>query len=153
VAAYFFYGTLMDRDVLTAVIGRVPPAHRWRPARLAGYRRVYRARASYPVLVEAPGQAVDGILAGGLGRREAAKLDAFEGDDYRLIERTVTTDGGVPIVAHLFLPVAGVPATGVEWTLADWRRHHKREFLRRIQTSGKAYATPTRRFMTAASHS
>jgi hypothetical protein len=144
VAAYFFYGTLMDRDVLTAVIGRVPPAHRWRPARLAGYRRVYRALASYPILVEAPGQAVDGILADGLGRREAAKLDAFEGDEYRLIERTVMTDGGVPIVAHLFLPVAGVPATGVEWALADWRRRHKREFLRRMRMPGGRRSAPRR---------
>ena len=52
---YFFFGTLMDQDVLSVVLGRRPAPGMIRSASLAGYRR-FRARCeSYPVLVAASG--------------------------------------------------------------------------------------------------
>jgi hypothetical protein len=83
---YFFYGTLMDDDVLGAVIGRRPlPACR-ATARLRGYRRVFKRWATYPVLIEEPGASVDGVLVHGISRREAVRLDRFEGALYREAE-------------------------------------------------------------------
>ena len=79
---YFFYGTLMDRTVLAAVLGRSLPPAASRPASLDGYRRVFRAGASYPVLVPAAGEVVAGIVVDGLGQGDRRRLEAFEGSDY-----------------------------------------------------------------------
>jgi hypothetical protein len=49
-ACYFFYGTLMDAAVRAAVLGRALPADAVIAAELAGWRRVRRRGATYPVL-------------------------------------------------------------------------------------------------------
>lgn len=132
---YFFYGTLMDREVLAAVLGRVPPRLA-RPATLAGYRRVFRAGASYPVLVPAAGEAVAGVVVEGLGEGDARRLEAFEGSDYTPREVTVRL-GGRPVPAWVFIPTPGVPVTSRRWAPSDWRRRYRRQYLRRIGRTGR----------------
>lgn len=70
---YFFYGTLMDRAVLAAVLGRAPAAPP-RAAILHGYRRMFRHGASYPVLAPAAGEAVSGVVVEGLAGDAGAAL-------------------------------------------------------------------------------
>lgn len=134
---YFFYGTLMDPAVLRAVLGRSPGREASQAASLDGYRRVYRRGAWYPVLVEAAGEKVDGILMGGLGREDAQRLEAFEGEDYALAVLAVRTGHreGVAarvFMARVFMARAGVPATAEPWSLADWRRRHRRLYVERV---------------------
>lgn len=133
---YFFYGTLMDRAVLAAVLERAPP----RPARsatLAGYRRVFRAGASYPVLVPATGEEVVGVAVEGLGEGDGRRLEAFEGSDYRLREMPVRLAHGGVVPAWMFMPKPEVPAASTAWTLADWRRRYRRQYLQRIGGTGR----------------
>ncbi len=56
-ACYFFYGTLMDAAVRAAVLGRLLPKTAIRAAELAGWRRVYRSGATFPVSCRPPDHA------------------------------------------------------------------------------------------------
>jgi gamma-glutamylcyclotransferase (GGCT)/AIG2-like uncharacterized protein YtfP len=127
---YFFYGTLMDRRVLAAVIGRPPPP----PARaiLDGYRRVFRQGASYPVLVAMAGETVPGVLVGGLGEGDARRLEAFEGGDYVVRDMPVRLPWGRRVGALVFVPAPGVPASAVPWSPEEWTRRHRRRTLQRV---------------------
>ena len=53
---FFFYGTLMDRDVLACVLARPVIAAALKPATLRGWRRCSVRGASYPVVVRDRGQ-------------------------------------------------------------------------------------------------
>lgn len=116
---YFFYGTLMDRSVLAAVIGRSPPAPR-HPATLDGYRRVFRAGASYPVLVPSAGEAVSGVVVEGLGEGDARRLDAFEGCDYTRCEMPVRLARGKCVAAGVCMPRPSVAASSLPWSPEVW---------------------------------
>jgi gamma-glutamylcyclotransferase (GGCT)/AIG2-like uncharacterized protein YtfP len=133
---FFFYGTLMDGDVLAAVAGGVTRRLPRRPAIALGYQRVYRAGASYPVLVAKAGGRVDGVLVSGLAPFAAACLARFEGDEYELAGLPVVAEGRT-VAVSAFLARPWVPASGREWTLAAWRRQHKRAFLSRLPRTGK----------------
>lgn len=127
---FFFYGTLMDPDVLAAVIGRRVLPARVRPATLAGFRRVGLKGTPYPVIV--PGAAADvvaGVLVTGLAAADVRNLKRFEGAAYGIETVSVSLDGGGPVSASVFVPVKGVAATDTEWDFETWRRRHKRRDL------------------------
>ncbi len=132
---YFFYGTLMDTEVLGAVIGRRIPAASRRRAFIHGYQRVYRAGAWYPILVADAESRVEGVLVSALTAADAARLTAFEGDEYDLVEVPVTSARGDVTLANVFIPVPGVPGSSREWTFQEWRRKHRKEYVRRTRTS------------------
>lgn len=127
---FFFYGTLMDPDVLAAVIGRRVLPGRMKPATLAGWRRVGLKGTPYPVIV--PGAAADvvaGILVTGLTAADVRNLERFEGAAYGIETMSVTLGGGGSTSASVFMPAKGVAATDKEWDFETWRRRHKRRDL------------------------
>ena len=132
--AYFFYGTLMDRDVLAAVIGREVRAVDRQNAVLERYRRVYRSGGWYPILLPMPGSFVDGVLVRGVRATEADRLVVFEGDEYQLSELQVRTARSGLAQARVFMAKPDVSASAEIWTIDAWRRRHKREYLRRVRT-------------------
>ncbi len=129
---FFFYGTLMDADVRRAVLGAraAAPAEE---ATLEGWRRVKMAGVSYPVIVRARGQKVEGVLMHGIDGRGREMLQAYEGDEYAMIGIEVVTCGR-RIDAKVFVPRPGLPvrARG-PWTLDAWQRRFKRRFLNGLQ--------------------
>ncbi len=135
---FFFYGTLIDADVLDAVVRRPIPRAARRPADVHGWRRVVRAGASYPLLLPEENGRIDGVLVSGLGATDVARLIRFEGGDYALGEVLVRPRGGVVVRARVFLPHAGVPATAEAWSLAVWQRRHKRRYLAHLRRCGIA---------------
>ncbi len=66
---YFFYGTLMDPDVVARVAGGHRGPTPLEPADAEGFARVYVAGVSYPMLVPRPGGRVEGRLARGVDSR------------------------------------------------------------------------------------
>lgn len=130
----FFFGTLMDEDVLAAVLGRRAAAEAMEPARLAGWRRAVISGRTYPMLVPHPTGAVDGLLVHGLGERDRRRLDHYEGPEYRIGTLIVRTQGGADVAADSYLGRAGVAAGREEWRLEAWRMRHKRAALTRIRT-------------------
>ncbi len=133
----FFYGTLMDGDVLGAVIGRPASTVRRQGASVEGYRRFHRFGASYPILVPSPDGRIEGILASGLRPADMARLIAFEGSDYDLVEISVRAVRCGPTRAMIFMSGPEVMASPQEWTLTTWTPRHKKEYLRRIRCANR----------------
>ena len=130
---FFFYGTLLDDDVFALVTGRsIAPGDRCR-AVAAGYRRVFREGASYPILIATAGGCVDGALVAGVGVRETERLKTFEGDEYDLVQLSVHVHSRGLVSAHVFMAKAWVPDSAEAWTLAAWRRRHKSRYLARLR--------------------
>ncbi len=129
---YFFYGTLMDGDVLARVLGRrLPPAH-MEAAVIEGYRRLYVAGAWYPMLVPEPGGRVEGRLVSAIDAQAAARIAHFESDAYELVGLPVRAARRGPVRALAFMARPGVAASPEEWDLASWRRRHKRTYMRLV---------------------
>lgn len=132
----FVYGTLMDADVRSLVIGRPLEPTQLKPAVLKHMRRVYIAGRLYPMIVPRRGAAVDGLLLTALTDEDYARLDAFEGADYGRERQSVCPLGedGVeaePILAWLYRTRGVGPRPSPrEWRLEEWRKREKPVFLR-----------------------
>lgn len=143
---FFFYGTLMDPQILRAVLRRNLDPRRLRPAVLPGFRRVFHRAASYPVLVADAASEVAGLLATGMTLRDARLLSAYEGPDYHLVSLPVRTlPASAPVTAGVFLPLHDGAASTTAWSYAAWRRKHRDRFLRQVRR-GQHAPLATRRF-------
>jgi hypothetical protein len=123
---YFFYGTLLDADVRDRIVGPCAVT----PARLDGWQRVAMQGKSYPVIVRRFGATVDGLLADGLDRAAARRLETYETDEYETERVTVTAADGRRVPALAFVAGARARPGTAPWCLEDWRTRHKRAFLR-----------------------
>ena len=130
---FFFYGTLLDRDVMSLVLGRRLPPAAFAPALLPGHGRRRAKGASYPVVVRAANSEVPGAVVGGLGARDVARLAAYEGPGYRIVTVGVKAAGRHQ-TASMFEPVISrLQPSRESWTLAPWQRCHKRAFVDRLR--------------------
>jgi gamma-glutamylcyclotransferase (GGCT)/AIG2-like uncharacterized protein YtfP len=110
----FFYGTLTASQVLARVLTgelALPTntpivLHR---ARLDGYRRFSVKGEEYPAVRPREGEQVVGAVAYGLSELDVAKLDVFEGDEYKRVELDVVDleDAGRTVRANMYLWVDG----------------------------------------------
>lgn len=141
---YFFYGTLMDADVLARVAGRRVAASNVEPAVVSGYRRVYVAGAPYPMLVPAPEGRVEGRLVSGLGGLETRRVAWFEGAEYELRPVRVRAARRGELEALAFMAGPGLGPSAEDWDLAAWRRRHKRAYLMRVAGWMAPYAKAVR---------
>ncbi len=134
---FFFYGTLLDRDVTALVLGRRLPPTAWMPATLPGHMRRRAKGVTYPVLERDPRSEAPGAIVSGLSRRDVTRLVAYEGPRYRISPVRVRTRGGLQRVA-VFEPVEGgfqivSGSKATSWDLATWQRRYKRAFIARIR--------------------
>jgi Gamma-glutamyl cyclotransferase, AIG2-like len=137
--AFFFYGTLMDRDSLSEALGRWVAPRALRPARLLGRRRAAVRGASYPVVVSQRGTVVKGVILRGVRPTEQARLSAYEGDGYELERALAELPGQRRVRVFLFKPKPGAyTVTGRPWTLARWRLHHKPSEMRVVAETSLA---------------
>lgn len=126
----FFYGTLMDPDVLGLVVGRPVADCALEPAILRGWRRVGVRGASYPMLVPAPGGKVEGRLWRGASSADLERLDAYEGPAWRLVLVEVELTSGERVAASVYLVIEGaLESTDEPWELAHWQARHKPRYL------------------------
>ena len=132
----FFYGTLLDPDVQALVLGRVLGPRELIAASLRHYRRVYIAGRAYPMILPHRGGAVEGAVAGDLGRDDLARIALYEGDDYGLERHLVSpiaTDQDstpAPIAAWLYRGRSHARPSTRPWQLAAWQVKEKASYLR-----------------------
>ncbi|WP_421997991.1 gamma-glutamylcyclotransferase family protein [Reyranella sp.] len=142
---FFFYGTLLDHDVMALVIGRRLPPAAFTPAVLAGHARRRAKGMTYPVVVPSPAESVLGAVVGGLAARDVARLAAYEGPGYRIARLKVRIAGALETVS-VFEPVAmRLQPSASAWDYALWKGRHKRPFVARLRKalSGRsAYSRP-----------
>src|SRR5512143_2457129 len=141
---FFFYGTLLDRDVMALVLGRRLPPRAFMPASLPGHARRRVKGASYPIVVRDPRGEVPGAVVSGLSMRDVARLSAYEGPGYRVVPLRVRVAGSITTVS-VFEPVQSRLQPSSElWDLCLWQRRAKRAFvarLRRAFSARPAYST------------
>lgn len=126
---YFFFGSLRDPDVLTAVLGRRPLPARIQPAWLRGFRLLHMRGETYPLLAAAPAGVVRGALVHGLTEADAARLAFFEGEEYETTPVMARIGARRRVRALVFQARPELAGGGRPWDFAAWRRAHKRAFL------------------------
>jgi CBS domain-containing protein len=142
---FFFYGTLLDRDVTALVLGRRLPPQAYTAACLSGHARRRVQGGTYPIVIPDSYEKVPGAIVGGLTARDVARLAAYEGPGYRVVPLRVKVKGKM-VEVSVFEPVQSrlKPSREV-WDLARWQRRHKRSFvnrLRRALSAHPAYSRP-----------
>lgn len=127
--AMFFYGTLRDSDVLSAVLGPHSQEPKIRPARLEDVG-VFRVRnEDYPIALPQPGATAEGLLVEGLSAEACARLAFFEDEfDYGLEDRDIEVEGRV-VSAKVFIAHRDGMDPDGPWDFEGWLREHKTHFL------------------------
>lgn len=142
---FFFYGTLLDRDVTALVLGRRLSPQTYTEASLPGHARRRVQGATYPIVIEDPCDEVSGAIVSGLSKRDVAHLAAYEGPGYRVVPLRVKVRGRLTEVS-VFEPIqTRLKPSREPWDLTLWQRRHKRSFvdrLRRALSVHPAYSTP-----------
>ncbi len=127
---FFFYGTLMDRDLLEAVIGRKVKNAALSPAVLRGYRKVSLRGRAYPAALAMERSSIRGVLFSRATTRDFMRLNAYEDDGYELARVGVHGKGRTMVHAFLFAAEPGAYAISRKpWSLKNWRRRHKADAL------------------------
>ncbi|MCA8966450.1 MAG: gamma-glutamylcyclotransferase [Planctomycetes bacterium] len=138
-ASLFFYGSLLDIDVLALVVERDVAAADLRAARIDDYQRVRLLHDTYPMLVPAPGQCVHGAVFDLRSERELERIRFFEADEYQFETCRVQLPDGAWHEA-LFCAEAAMPGGALgEWHLAEWQRRHKARYLRQARRYMSAF--------------
>jgi hypothetical protein len=132
---FFFYGTLLDRDVMALVLGRRLPPQAYIPSALPGHARWRVQGGSYPIAVPDPRGEVSGATVRGLSMRDVARLAAFEGPGYRIAALKVKVAGTLSTVSVFEPLVSKLKPTDRPWSLALWQRQDKRLFVGRLVRS------------------
>ncbi|MCC8427960.1 gamma-glutamylcyclotransferase [Reyranella aquatilis] len=142
---FFFYGTLLDRDVTALVLARRLPPQAYTEARLPGHARRRVQGGTYPIVIADARGEVSGAIVGGLSARDVARLAAYEGPGYRVVPLRVKVRGRMTVVS-VFEPIQSRLKPSRElWDLSLWQRRHKRLFVERLKRalSGRpAYSRP-----------
>src|SRR5262245_17440033 len=79
---FFFYGVLMDRELLALVIGRATDGLRIEVATVHDFIQRRALNESFPILVTHPGGRVEGVLVTDLTAADVDRLKFYEGSDY-----------------------------------------------------------------------
>lgn len=135
----FFYGTLLDEDIRTSVLGSDFLPDSVAPAILKGWRRVGVAGRTYPTLIPHPTGRVSGLAVCGLDQAQMRNLLRYEGGEYCLREVRIRLECGALAPARTFLCRPGIRTSPHEWRLSQWRRRHKSAALAHTQSPAGLY--------------
>ncbi len=119
----FAYGTLVEPEVMQALLGRVPPSL---PARIRDHA-AYRMRDGvYPGLVREPGQDTDGLLYVSIKAGEMQLIERFEDEDYERAREPVIDVRGCsrPALFYRIPELRRHLLSEQRWDPAAFRREH-----------------------------
>lgn len=121
---FFFYGSLMDLELLEAVLGRNPGHLAFTPGWLQGFAAETALGYSFPTLVENKTARTDGLVTHGLSDDDVARIAYFEDTEYAPAVFDIAT-AETEIAAQVFVATTALKSTGELWSFDHWRRHHK----------------------------
>ncbi len=123
---FFFYGSLMDRELLAAVIGRDTSGLTFVAGWLPGYVAETAAGYTFPALAEKRSGRVDGIITGGLKHADVDRIAYFEDTtEYAPVVLDIST-ARADIAAQVYVGTTNLKTTGERWSFEAWQRDHKR---------------------------
>jgi hypothetical protein len=131
---FFFYGTLMDRELRARLLGAQVQRLRVTPGALINHRR-FRARdGDYPVLVPELGGRVSGVFVEGLDADTLLWVAHFEGPWY-LPERVTAFDARRRrLRPWAFRPTRRDHASDEPWDFRRWQRTGKPQVREHLNT-------------------
>ena len=101
----FVYGTLADRTFVGHLLEHPVAAE---AAELVDFERLELLGFDYPVVVEAPGENVEGQIYRGLSAEDFRRLDAYEGVAEglyrRIVARVVSGESGATEGTFVYVP-------------------------------------------------
>lgn len=115
----FCYGTLCLPEIMHAVCRTQPDGM---PATLAGYACYALTGRHYPAIIPAKGGKEGGVLYTGLRRGQLARLDSYEGEEYR--RRRVWVNVGIERVqawTYVLRPRYYYRLSRRRWSLEQFR--------------------------------
>jgi len=134
---FFFYGSLMDRDLLEAVIGRRASGIAFTPGWLTGYVAEKAAGYTFPTLVESRTGRVNGVITQGLTQADADRIAYYEDNDEYAAQVVDIATSVTDIAAQVFMAATPMMSSGEPWSFDHWRKHDKPLLLaitRRVMT-------------------
>jgi len=126
---FFFFGTLMDLDVLEIVLGRKLRAQRLHPARLEGFHAYMAHDEDVPVLVSASGSSVGGVVIDELSADDQTRIAFFEDSEYSYEVRPVIVNDVVSVQAKVHVQSCLIANQERDWHYVSWRQSEKPLFL------------------------
>ncbi|MGB1238198.1 MAG: gamma-glutamylcyclotransferase family protein [Pseudomonadales bacterium] len=124
----FVYGTLLDVDILSAVLGRALLPNALQPANLPGYSTLTYPGESFPVLCECSYSSAAGALLHGLSEEDWQRIDFYEGDEYGFVEIKTQTAAG-EVLALINHQADSQLDARTPWTIQGWVSEAKPAFL------------------------
>ncbi|MBP6010715.1 MAG: gamma-glutamylcyclotransferase [Alphaproteobacteria bacterium] len=121
---FFFYGSLMDLELLEAVIDRDAAHLAFTPGWLQGFVAETALGYTFPTLVESRHGRVDGLVTQGLTADDIARVAYFEDTEYQPVPIDVSTADS-DVAAQVFMATTALKSTGEAWSFEHWRQHHK----------------------------
>jgi hypothetical protein len=121
---FFFYGSLMDLELLEAVLGRPATGLTFVTGWLDGYIAETAAGYTFPTLIERRGERVDGIVAHGLTQADIDRIAYFEDTEYAPMVVDVSTAES-DVSAQVYLATGSLKTTGEPWAFDKWKKEHK----------------------------
>jgi len=115
----FFFGSLMDGDLLRLVLDRDTSDIEHAAAEILGYERRRAKNESFPIIVPTPGGRVEGRLVTGLTAEDVARIQWYESDDYAL-KACVVKAGEARHDAYVFQATASLEDEGIAWEFDHW---------------------------------
>ena len=100
---------------------------------------------SYPILQRDPGGEVEGVVVGGLTKRDVERLSAYEGPRYRIAPLKVTIGGELRTVSVFEPKEASFQPVDGAWDLALWQGRYKRPFVARLRKAFSGRSAYSRR--------
>lgn len=121
---FFFYGSLMDRELLEAVIGRNAGHLKFTLGWLKGFAAEIAANYSFPTLIERRAGRVDGLIVEHLTATDVERIAYFEDEEYAPTIADVAT-ADTEIAARFYVATTRLKSSGRPWNFEHWRRHDK----------------------------
>lgn len=127
----FVYGSLLDHDVIAAVLARPVSDIVLTSASLSGFRRQRVRGECYPVLVPHPEtfgfeSVVEGALVDGLSDADLDRIHFYEGEGYALRPLTVVVgEERRRTRVRVFLATSALEDSDEPWDLSHWQRTEK----------------------------
>lgn len=138
----FIYGSLLDKDILSCVLGRKIDPDMVCPARLADFATHTYPNESFPLLKSSPGHFATGEVIYGLTETDFDRINFYEGDEYGFGElQAELTDGS--LITAIYNRSEPIEANTPEWNLTCWQRDEKPLFMGMCQRYMALYGTMT----------
>ena len=138
----FFFGSLMDQDVLEIVLGKKIDVQNLKQGVLLGYQCEKEVKESYPVLIPSPGKQATVLIAESLSTTDIDRILFYETGEYDLVRFNLLIDEK-EITALGFATGDDIASSGERWHLNVWQKKDKAAFLPLAERFMEAYGTMT----------